>query len=261
MTYTTVPNAQSRRAALAVPLAAILLLGGCSTASGGGSGPYEALAQTCPDSPMDTGVKIDESGSSSSDALRKERLDLVRSYVEKTVVCGGTFSADIFSSSSGATANLYNGELTVTAPTEAARLRKAAGVVDEVMEEISNTYGSALATLPSGGSDISSILRLFGEQAAQHPDAFHDYVLITDGIQNIGDAQITGALTPEQATSLADRVNVPTLPADTSLTIAGLGRVSGDPVPSEVIEGVVSFYTVLCTRTGAGECLVVTDAR
>ena len=65
-------------------------------------------------------------------------------------------------------------------------------------------------------------------------------------------------LTPEQATDLASTVSVPALPGS-SITVAGLGRINGDPAPSALVEGLVAFYDALCAKTGAKTCVSVTD--
>ena len=101
----------------------------------------------------------------------------------------------------------------------------------------------------------------FGEQAAQFPAYRSESYLVTDGLANVGPVQITSALSKEQAAALAEQVSVPTLPSDASVTVVGLGRVAGDPVPSPVIEGMVYLYDAICQRTGASECLSVTDLR
>lgn len=242
-------------------VALTISLAGCSSGATDSRSDLTAVAESCPNLPIDALIEDDGSGSSRSAPLTEERLATIEKVVERTIVCTGHLTVQSFSSTSGATVTVYDRDLTLSAPTVNARIRQTPAAVKAVMEEIRAAYGPAVAALPSGGSDIASTFRLFGEQAAQFSDHFHDYLLLTDGLQNTGAYQISGALTPEQAQALADSVSVPLLPTESKLTIAGLGRVSGDPVPSAVIEGMVSLYTALCEKTGAGTCLVVSEAR
>ena len=259
MTIHTVPAPRSRQAfLLTVVLVVMLLLAGCSSGDTGGGSTLKETAAQCPGTPVDALVLTDGSGSGDSAQITQERLATIEKVATRVVLCTGTLSVRAFSSSSGATVTIYESDLTLTAPTVNARIRQAPEAVEAVMKEIAAAYGPAIAGLPQGGSDISSTLRLFGEQAAQFPEHFHDYWLLTDGAQNLGPVQITGPLTPEAAQTLADTVPVPILPAESSLTVAGIGHVAGDPIPSDVVEGMVSFYTALIARTGAGSTLVVT---
>lgn len=253
----------SRRAlALGITTAvSVSLLAGCSTGSNapGELGRLQGILQDCPDAPLNTFVQLDESGSARDTALTKERLLLVSSVAERTLVCGGHLKVSVFSSSSGATTALYDGEVTIQTPTENARLKRVPNALNQVMREIVTAFDPAVEALPQDGSDVLAAYRLFAEQAVQLPESRLDAYLLTDGLTNVGPVQITGALTKDEAAALAEQVDVPSLPADSSLTVAGLGRVAGDPVPSDVIAGEVAFYTALCEETGAGECLAITD--
>lgn len=251
----------SRRAAL-LGTSFILtagLLAGCSTSAPGELGRLQALSADCGSRPLNTFVQLDESGSARDAALTKERLLLVQAIAERALVCGGHLKVSVFSSSSGANQTLYDGDVTIQTPTGNARLKRVPTALNQVMREITAAFDPAVEALPADGSDFLSAYRLFAEQASQLPDARLDAYLLTDGLTNVGSVQITGALSKDQATAFAEQVDLPNLPADASLTVAGLGRVAGDPVPSDVIAGEVAFYTALCSRTGAGACLAVTD--
>jgi hypothetical protein len=179
--------------------------------------------------------------------------------VRRTAICGGHLVVRAFSASSGATVTIYDGELTLSGATDNARLRRVDALVEKVMAEITAKYGDAIAALPDGGSDITSVYRLAGEYTAQLGDGYqlHLYVL-TDGLNNIGTDLTSQVLTPAQATDLASTVSVPALPGS-SITVAGLGRINGDPAPSALVEGLVAFYDALCVKTGAKTCVSVTD--
>ena len=248
-----------RRTAIGVLL--LSSLAGCSVlgAHGAQSGDDAILAACNPDKQVAADVGIDGSGSSSGDTITTERLAITADVVRRTAICGGHLRVRAFSASSGATVTIYDDGLSLPGATENARLRRVDALVEKVMAEITAKYGDAIAALPGGGSDITSVYRLAGEYAAQLGDGYqlHLFVL-TDGLNNIGTDLTLQVLTPEQATDLASAVNVPALPGS-SITVAGLGRIDGDAAPSALVEGLVAFYNALCVKTGAKTCVSVTD--
>lgn len=236
-------------------------LAACAAVGGPASqGADKAILAACaPDKQAAADVEIDGSGSSSGDAIATERLAITADVVRRTAICGGHLLVRAFSASSGATVTMYDGDLSLPGATDNARLRRVDALVEKVMAEITAKYGDAIAALPGGGSDITSVYRLAGEYGAQLGDGYqlHLYVL-TDGLNNIGTDLTSQVLTPEQATELASTVSVPALPGS-SITVAGLGRMNGDPAPSALVEGLVAFYNALCIKTGAKRCVSVTD--
>lgn len=260
MTMLTVPSPRYRRTAvLAALIAGSLAIAGCSSTTHHGLGELQRVASTCPDKPLNSFVQTDGSSSGHTEAISEERLQIIEGVVERTIVCSGHLTVQAFSSSSGATVSIYDRGLALTAPTQNARLRQVSEAVEAVMKEITSTYRPALALLPQGGSDITSTLRLFAEQAQQFPNSHLDAYLLSDGAQNTGAITVTDALTSQQAQALADQLTVVPLPADSTLTIAGIGRVGGAPLSSAAVEGMVLLYTAIAQKTGAGEILVVTD--
>ncbi|MBT9605917.1 hypothetical protein [Microbacterium sp.] len=243
-------------------LAALFGLTACDgVAAPGELGENQQLLTTCPaDLKINRIVHWDGTGSGRSPEIDEERLDIIEQLARETAVCGGHLTVTGYSSSSGATVTIYDGRLALPGATDNARLRRVPEAVETIMSEISSSYEQALASLPAGGSDISGMWRLAAEQQAQLGAGYQlRYVNLTDGLDNIGVA-LTPGLTPEQAIELADQVNVPDL-TGAEVTIAGLGRVAGDPVSSSVAESLVAFYDRLCERTGAASCLAVTDWR
>lgn len=257
MMHATLTNIE--RAALGVLLLGSLV--GCSTLDTHSEQSTDSavLAACTPDTRVAADVEIDGSGSSSGDTIATERLAITADVVRRTAICGGHLLVRAFSASSGATVTIYDGDLALTGATDNARLRRVDALVETVMAEITATYGDAIAALPGGGSDITSVYRLAGEYATQLGDGYqlHLYVL-TDGLNNIGTDLTSQVLSPDQATDLASTVNVPALPGS-SITVAGLGRINGDPAPSALVEGLVAFYDALCQKTGAESCISVTD--
>jgi hypothetical protein len=236
-------------------------LAGCSIASSPGaqSGDNAILAACTPHKQVASDIEIDGSGSSSGDAITTERLAITADVVRRTAICGGHLLVRAFSASSGATVTIYDGNLSLPGATDNARLRRVDALVEKIMTEVTAKYSKAITALPDGGSDITSVYRLAGEYAAQLGSSYklHLYVL-TDGLNNIGTDLTSQVLTPKQATDLASTVSVPALPG-ASITVAGLGRIDGDPAPSALVEGLVVFYNALCVKTGAKTCVSVTD--
>lgn len=248
-----------RTGAAVCALSAALTLTACSSLSASTT-PDQTILAGCPtDKQVASDVEIDGSGSSSGDTIAAERLAITADVVRRTAICGGHLLVRAFSASSGATITIYDGDLSLPGATDNARLRQVDALVEKVIAEITAKYGDALAALPDGGSDITSVYRLADEYAAQRGDGYqlHLYVL-TDGLNNIGTDLTSQVLTPEQATDLASTVSVPALPGS-SITVAGLGRIEGDPAPSALVEGLVAFYNALCVKTGAKTCVSVTD--
>ena len=248
-----------RTSAAVCALGAALVLTACSSLTASTTPDQAILAACTADKQVAADVEIDGSGSSTGDAIATERLAITADVVRRTAICGGHLLVRAFSASSGATVTIYDGDLSLPGATDNARLRRVDALVEKVMAEITAKYGDAIAALPDSGSDITSVYRLAGEYAAQLGDGYqlHLYVL-TDGLNNIGTDLTSQVLTPEQATDLASTVNVPSLPGS-SISVAGLGRINGDPAPSPLVEGLVAFYNALCVKTGAKTCVSVTD--
>lgn len=255
MTTFTVLRTSAAVCALGVTLA----LTACSSLNANTTPDQTILAACTPHKQVAADVEDDGSSSDSGDAIVKERLTITADVVRRVAICGGHLLVRAFASSSGATVTIYDGNLSLPGATDIARLRRVDPLVNKVMASIKAKYNSAIAALPDGGSDITSVYRLAGEYAAQLGAGYqlHLYVL-TDGFNNIGTDLTSRVLTPKQATELASTVNVPALPG-ASITVAGLGHIAGDPAPSAMVDGLVAFYNALCVKTGAKTCVSVTD--
>lgn len=257
MTLHTVPRALS---ALTVAIG-VTVLAGCATSATGELGENQKILATCPDGmPVDSFTLIDGSGSNLSESITAEHLATIESVARRTAICGGHLTVRAFSAGSAATTLIYDAEIMMSGATDNARLRRVPGHVEQIMRDVEAAYPTAVASLPEGGSDISGVYRLLGEQAAQLPGMRLEATISTDGLNNIG-VSLDQTITKEDATALADTVSVPKLPADTQITVVGLGRVAGAPLPSTFVEGLVVFYDRLCENTGAEQCLSVTDGR
>jgi hypothetical protein len=235
------------------------------TACGAGS-PHGQLAEnkqilaTCdPAAPPASLVELDGSGSSASDKITAERMTAITSIVRTTAICSGVLRVLVFSSSSAATLILFDAPLHLAGATANARLKRAHAVVEDVMTTIRTDYGPAVTRLSGGGSDITAQYRLAAEWIGQlgGKTRLHLY-LLTDGFQNIGINLGARPLGKAEAATLASRVAVPKLPG-ASVVVAGLGKVTGVPPRSAVVEGLVAYYDALCKKTGAAQCTSVTD--
>ncbi len=206
-------------------------------------------------------VGADVTGSGwGDDEIVEGRKAVIANLTRQTAICGGHLRVTAFSSSSAATVTLYNGELDLPGATDIARLRRVPEVVEQVTGKIASAYNTVLAAPPpEGGSDIVAQYRLAQEYADQlGPDYTLELLVLTDGFQTAGAGVIDHALTPTEATDLAATVALPELPG-AAVTVAGLGKVAGDPPTTDVVDGLVAFYDAICARTGAETCHSVTD--
>lgn len=260
-----VPAPARRRAHRNLAVAYALAIAAIMTACGVDSPPRGALAQnkkildTCDASaPPASDIQIDGSGSSASEAITEERLIAVEQIVRTTAICDGRVRVSVFSASSAATTTLFDGPLQLHGATDTARLKRVPKLVEEVMVKIREAYEPAVANLPGGGSDVTAQYRVADEWAAQVGSNYRLHVyLLTDGLQTVGVDLYKKALTKQEATELAEQMAVPKLPG-ASVTVAGLGRVTGSPPPSMVVEGLVAFYDALSKKTGAATFRSVT---
>ncbi|MEV6717253.1 hypothetical protein AB0M48_35080 [Lentzea sp. NPDC051208] len=252
----------SKRALTAAALILATLTCGCAFESSprGELGADQDLLKTCdPAAPPASFVQIDGTGSSNSDAIAAERMTAVEAIARRTAVCSGYLRVTVFSSSSAATAVLFDGALKMDGATENARLKRVPEAVSDVMNKVRSAYAPAVQALPQSGSDITAQLRLAAEWKQQLGGNYClDLTVFSDGFQNIGVDLGARALSRQEAERLAEQPAVPKL-AGASVVVAGLGRVAEGAPPSAVVEGLVSYYTKLCQRTEASSCTAVSD--
>lgn len=238
---------------------AILTACGVPASSPGDLGELQRIASMCGARPPAAMVQIDESGSSRSGGIRAERLRALESIVRETAVCRGRLRVAVFSSSSAATATLFDGELQPYGATRNARLRRVPKLVNKTMSQIRSSYASAVAALPGGGSDIIAQFGMAREWIGQLGAGYRlQLIIFTDGFDTVGRRLGNAPLSKAKAVALAQQTPVPDL-SGASVTVAGLGRVTGRPPTSAVVEGLVAFYNALCARTRAAACTSVTD--
>ena len=241
-------------------LALTLAACGAATTAAGALGRAQQDLASCPKgTKLASKVDIDVSGSTRTATLAPERLNAIADMATRTSICGGHLRVTAFSASSAATVVLYDGELSLPGATDNARLRRVPDLVKTIMATVTGAYGAKIGQLSPGGSDILAQYRLAAEYLQQLGAGYQLHlVLLTDGFQT---ADITlGAvpLTKDAAAALAARVDLPALPG-ASITVAGIGKVVGQPPSSDVVDGVVAFYDAVCKKTQAASCLSVTD--
>ena len=245
--------------ALATAVTGVSACASTSNPSGQLAADQQMLAACDAAAPPAADIQIDGSGSSSSDAITEERFNAIESVVRTTAICGGRVRVSVFSSSSAATNIIIDKPLHLDGATNNARLKKLPALVTDTMAAIRSSYAAATTSLPNGGSDISAEYRLANEWIGQvgAPYRLHLY-LLTDGFQNVGFRLDDKVITKQAAADLASGVAVSQLPG-ASVLVAGLGRVSGAPPSSEVVDGLIAFYDALCKKTSAAQCVSVTD--
>jgi hypothetical protein len=227
----------------------------------GGLGSDQEILGSCPkDLKLNTYVQVDGTGSNRSEQITSERLSVIEKLARETAVCGGHLTVVGYSAGSASTVTIYDGELSLPGATDIARLRKVPEAVEQIATEIGARYNTALDSLPDGGSDIAGMWRLAAEQQTQLGDGYQlRYVNLTDGLDNLSGA-LSGTLSVAEAEQTAATVAVPDL-SGARVTIAGVGRVSGPPVPSPQVEALIAFYSAMCKNSDAADCIVVTDWR
>lgn len=108
------------------------------------------------------------------------------------------------------------------------------------------------------GSDPIGVLHHASSIMSQHQGVPRHVYIWTDGLQT-EDLDLRHVdLTSSSAVSVAEQVDAPALDEDITLTVAGIGRTAGDPLPSSYTEGLLTFWSEICDSTGAADC-VVTD--
>ena len=245
---------------LSLALALTLAACGVSAAPAGELGQAQQVLAACPkDTRLASKVDIDVSGSTRTATLEPERSNAVADMAARTAICGGHLRVTAFSASSSATVVLYDGELSLPGATDNARLRRVPDLVKAVMATVGGGYGAKIGQLSPGGSDILAQYRLAAEYLQQLGAGYQLHlVLLTDGFQTAGLSLGGAPLTTGAATAMVANIDVPALPG-ASITVAGIGKVVGQPPSSDVVDGVVAFYDAVCKKTQAASCLSVTD--
>ena len=256
------PRCPLRKVLAAVLMPTALTLASCSFpgSATGQLGQDQATLAACSGEQLATMVTIDVSGSGRSQSIADARLKVVSDEVRRTAICGGHLLVTAFDGTSAVTKPLFDGELHAPGATAIARLRRVPAMVETTMATITKGYQAVLAgPSMSDGSDITGQYRLAGEYEAQLGKSYTlNFVLLTDGFQTNGADAITHALHGDDAQDLAEKVDLPTLKGAT-VTVAGLGDVTGTPPSSDIVQGLVQFYNAICARTHAAKCVSVTD--
>jgi hypothetical protein len=81
---------------------------------------------------------------------------------------------------------------------------------------------------------------------------------VTDGLDTTVPGLADSALTAERAAELATTVTLPDL-TDVDVTVVGVGRTSGDRLPTSAIDGLKRYFADVLAASGAKSVSVVTD--
>lgn len=254
-------NLPSRVAcATTATLLSVAALAGCTPPDPSSRSADAQILGSCPpNQKIATFIQVDASGSSRSEQADRTYLHVIEQLARRTAICGGRLTVTAFSESSGSTETIVDQDIQLSGHTENARLRRVTEAVERAMEEVERRYAEAMNQAQGSGTDVVGMYRLASEHQAQFPEHRLELTILTDGATNQG-VNISAAQSAEEAHTLAESVTVPHLPG-ASITVAGLGRVAGNPLPSETVAAIRAFYDRLCERTEADACLNVTDWR
>lgn len=229
---------------------ALLTLTGCTVPNS------SASTEACPDAPLKSIGLVDITGSSFASHSGDDYETAISKLAHRTAACGGDLWVATFGESSGQTVTLLEQSFQVEAPTENAKHRKREKLAEDAVSVARDKLGDAAARTPASATDVLGLLRLIEEAKAQHPDAAHEVLILTDGFTNVG-VDPAAVASSEAAVALADQVEVPDL-SSVELTFVGIGRTTTS-VHSSVIEHVTAFWQRVCERTGAASCTVATQ--
>ena len=242
--------------AVVVTLLSLASITACGTGGSGDLASAKQLIQSCNHKPVNSYVGVNATGSGKYSGLDGPRLRALNSELSLVAACGGRAKVTVFTSSSASTFTLFEGPIPLIGATDQAKARRLTKAVAKVSDKITGSFDDAVATLDKGGSDIVAQLRLASEWATQLGGGQLRVLIETDGLQNR--TVKTDQIVADPAAAAA-RFDMPDLPAGTTVTFAGIGEVRGDAPPTKVVDAVKTFYTLLCQRTGAERCSIVTE--
>jgi hypothetical protein len=254
----------SNKVIAAAAVTAILgaALSGCNIQAPGDLGVLQSLADSWPANKLAEYAAYDVSQSGQSDSITASRREALTKIATRAAVCSGHLRVDAFTGSAAASHVVFDGDLKPDGATEIARLRKVTDLVAATMLTIDGGISQAERSLPADGSDITAQFRLaaeYGDQMAATTAITLTVDLLTDGVQTIGEVLNTAELTEATATDLANHAEVVTLPPTATVKVSGLGKTTGTQPPTRYTDALKTFYATYCRRTGAGDCVVVTD--
>lgn len=220
----------------------------------------QQVLRSCGGKPVAAFIAVDATGSSGSPAVVDRRVTAAQGEVRRAVICGGHLRVIAFGGTSAETSVVFDGAVSLPGATDIAKLRHVDSVVDPINTAVAKGIRASFASPPAGeGTDIVGQYRLTSEYAAQEAMSGRlEFLLLTDGFQNVGSITVPRGMTVLSARKLARSVSVPPLPG-ASVTVAGLGQVKDTPPSSSEVEGLIAFYNALCAKTKASTCLSVSD--
>jgi hypothetical protein len=223
----------------------------------------EKLAGAC-SGPVNAYIAQDLSATGlGSSALLEARANQLKIAVLPVAACGGYVQAVGFSASSADTLPFGEKSFPVKGSGEedTARLIAAHKAYKQFLAAVHAQMPHVAKAVGPRGTDVLAQLQLAHEFAAQHPG--HLVVQVeTDGIASTGPIymeypQFTTAVAEMEAGS----VSVPQLSGAT-VRFVGIGRTAAPgsfQLSTARVDALLRFYEIVCHRTNAAQCDVVTD--
>jgi hypothetical protein len=261
MTRTSVTRTARVRLFVAAVAALLFaaLLAGCSPQAAGEVGQLQRLAEQCPDGPLDVTVDVDGSGSQDGARISSQALEVVTGQAMWVAACGGRLRVMVFATNASETAVVFDESLRVEGATKIARLRRVPDRVEKVTVLVEEAYRQALMSLPRDGSDVMSQFGLAHEHAAGLSDGTAvSWIVVTDGLDTTVPGLADVNVTTDRAAELAMTVPIPDL-SGIDVSVVGVGRTTGDRLPTSAIDGLKRFYTDVLAASGATSVTVATD--
>jgi hypothetical protein len=198
-------------------------------------------------------VMIDGSSTQADAGLLAEQAALVAGVAHATSEECGRLRVERFRGSASDVDTIVDREVTPKGATDGARDRNRPAVVEEVRRAVQEAVA---ASPPRGGSDPLGAIARGGRLLNQDRREHRRLVIVTDGVQshdpNLATAELTAATAPRFVAAAGP---LPDL-SGIELVVAGVGRVSGAQPPTSYVNGLITFYTEACRRSGAASCQV-----
>jgi hypothetical protein len=250
-------------------LAAVVLAGcgGLEATAPGGIASYlphmRRLEHDC-HGPINGLDDFDFSGSAiGSPELLASREQGLKTLAMQVAACGGYVQALGFSKSEADAVPLAEAAFPAsTSGTTTARLIAAHKSAEAFVSRARQAIPKAMKAVGPAGTDVLAQLQLAAQVEQQHGGAPLHLTLATDGIATAGPIYMeTSHFTVPVAERAGTEVEVPNL-AGATLQFVGIGRTAAagrDQLPTARVEALLAFYRIVCKRTEAASCSVVTD--
>ncbi|MFN2588568.1 MAG: hypothetical protein ABR613_10700 [Actinomycetota bacterium] len=203
-----------------------------------------------------THVRIDHSRTQDDPALRTQKVELVRSIAERVSQECGSLRVDVFGATATDGVTIFpEKNLTPEGNNDSTRDE----VRDQVVAPVVDAIEAALEGEPSLGSAPLGALAQGQRTLALRADEERprELVLVTDGYESelfvLKDLLRAG----EDAADILSLAGEIEETPDLSITVVGVGFVAGEPRSTQLLEGLLDFWTAACSATQAEPCRVI----